>query len=128
MGNKIFTDSILKTKMEAIVHPAVRDHFIQWYIKQEAPYILKEAALIYETKDHENLDYIIVVDASEQTRIERVKQRDNSTKEAIQSRIQNQMSQSEKVKNADFVLDNEKDLAYLKTQVIILDKKIRSLQ
>ena len=128
IANMIFTDSSLKTKMEAIVHPAVRDHFINWYTRQEAPYILKEAALIYEIGDHKNLDYVIVVDAPEHIRIERVKQRDNSTTEAIRSRIQNQMNQSEKVKYADFVLNNEKDLKFLETQVLDLDKKIRSLK
>ena len=127
IANKIFTDSSLKAKMEAIVHPAVRDHFINWYTIQEAPYILKEAALIYEIGDHENLDYVIVVDAPEHIRIERVKHRDNSSIKAIKSRIQNQMNQSEKVKHADFILNNEKDLEFLKTQVLDLDKKIRSL-
>lgn len=127
IANKIFTNNSLKTKMEAIIHPAVRDHFVKWYKMQEAPYILKEAALIYETEDHINLDYVIVVDAPEDMRIERVKQRDDSTIEAIQSRIQNQMNQSEKVKLADFILNNEKDLEFLKTQVILLDEKIRSL-
>ena len=127
IANKIFSDNSLKTEMEAIVHPAVRDHFMQWYTMQKAPYIIKEAALIYETKDHENLDYVIVVDAPEHTRIERVKHRDNSTTEAIRSRIQNQINQSEKVKYADFVLNNEQDLEFLRAQVLILDKKIRSL-
>ncbi len=128
IANKIFTDSSLKAKMEAIVHPAVRDHFINWYTRQEAPYILKEAALIYEIGDHENLDYVIVVDAPEHVRIERVKQRDNSTIEAIRSRIKNQMNQSEKVKLANFILKNEKDLEFLKSQVLDLDKKIRLLK
>lgn len=127
IANKIFSDNSLKTEMEAIVHPAVRDHFINWYTRQEAPYILKEAALIYEIEDHKNLDYVIVVDAPEHVRIERVKHRDNSRTEDIRSRIQNQMNQSEKVKHADFVLNNEKDLEFLKTQVLDLDKKIRSL-
>lgn len=68
-----------------------------------------------------------MVDAPEHVRIERVKHRDNSTTEDIRSRIQNQMNQSEKVKHADFVLNNEKDLEFLKTQVLDLDKKIRSL-
>lgn len=128
IASRIFNDKALKIQMESIVHPAVRNHFINWFNNQEGPYILKEAALIYETEDHKNLDYVIVVDAPEDTRIRRVKERDQTDSNAIKSRISNQMDQAQKVKKADFILQNDKDLEYLQHEVINLDKKIRDLK
>jgi dephospho-CoA kinase len=127
IASQIFNNQDLKIKMEQIVHPAVGKHFISWLNNYNTPYILKEAALIFEINDNKNLDYTIVVDAPLETRIQRVLNRDESTREQIESRINNQMDQTEKVKQADFIINNISDLEHLKKEVQRVDKLIKAL-
>lgn len=127
IADRIFKDQKIKEKMEQLVHPAVGDHFQRWVSKQEVPYILKEAALIYEIGDDENLDHVIVVDAALDERIERVKKRDNSNLDAILDRIKNQMEQHVKVRKADFILFNNEGLSELEKAVYQMDKKLKGL-
>lgn len=127
IADHIFKDKRIKEKMEQLVHPAVGNHFQNWISKQEFPYILKEAALIYEIGDDENLDHVIVVDAPLEKRIERVKKRDNSDLDAILNRIKNQMDQHIKVRKADFILFNNEGLSELEKAVYELDKKLKDL-
>ena len=118
LAQKIFSDATLKSKMEQIIHPAVALHFKEWADKhKDKQYVLKEAALIYETRGEEKLDAVIVVHADEQIRIQRVMSRDQSTEAQVQDRIKNQMDQMIKVKMADFLIENNDDLAALKTAV-----------
>ena len=118
LAQKIFSDATLKSKMEQIIHPAVALHFKEWADKhKDKQYVLKEAALIYETRGEEKLDAVIVVHADEQIRIQRVMSRDQSTEAQVQDRIKNQMDQMIKVKKADFLIENNDDLAALKTAV-----------
>ena len=123
----IFKDQEIKKKMEQLVHPAVGNHFQSWVSKQRVPYIIKEAALIYEIGDDKNLDHVIVVDAPLDERIERVKKRDNSNLEAIADRIKNQMAQDVKVRKADFILLNNEGLSELEKAVSNLDRKLKDL-
>ena len=104
----VFNQTNLLEKLNSIVHPAVFHDFDNWCLLHEnEPYILKEAALIFETILHQKLDKIIVVTAPQELRISRVMQRDDSTKEEVKRRIQNQMSEEEKIERADFVIHND---------------------
>ncbi|MBC3848019.1 dephospho-CoA kinase [Winogradskyella echinorum] len=115
LASKIFNDKSLLSKMNAIVHPKVASHFKRWLKKQDAPYIIKEAAIIFENNLENQYDYIITVIADKDLRIKRVMQRDNASKEKIQSIINNQLSDDEKVKRSDFVIVNN-DLETAKAQ------------
>lgn len=107
IANKIFKDSSLKTKLERVVHPAVAQHFEEWVKKHsEKAYVLKEAALIYETGGEKKLDAVIVVHTEEEIRIQRVIYRDSSDADQVKARIQNQMDQMLKVNKADFLIEN----------------------
>ncbi len=104
----VFANPELLNELNQIVHPAVFDDFDNWCLLHEnEPYILKEAALIFETILHQKLDKIIVITASEELRLSRVMQRDGSTQEEVRKRIQNQMSEKEKIERADFVIHND---------------------
>ena len=70
LAKMIFKDKSLLNQMNAIVHPKVASHFKRWLKKQDAPYILKEAAIIFENNLQSNYDYIITVVADENLRIE----------------------------------------------------------
>jgi dephospho-CoA kinase len=108
LASKIFKDKALLTKMNAIVHPKVASHFKRWLKKQEAPYVIKEAAIIFENNLERQYDYIITVVADEDLRIERVMKRDNSTLKKVKSIISNQLADAEKIDKSDFVITNNK--------------------
>jgi dephospho-CoA kinase len=121
----IFNNKVLLDKMNAIVHPKVASHFKHWLNKQDAPYIIKEAAIIFENNLESSYDYIITVVADEEQRIQRVIQRDSSNREKVKSIIKNQWSDEEKMKRSDFVIFNN-DLEKVEEQVSKIHKTILS--
>jgi len=127
LATKIFSDKELLSKMNAIIHPKVASHFKRWLKKQDAPYVIKEAAIIFENKLEHQYDYIITVVADEHLRLERVIKRDDTSVEKIKSIMRNQLTDNEKIKRSDFVIRNN-DLETSKKQALeihqIILKKI----
>lgn len=126
IASKIFNDRRLLDQMNAIVHPKVASHFKRWLKKQDAPYVIKEAAIIFEHNTQDQYDFIITVTADTETRIQRVIKRDNSDRSKIEAIIDNQMSDAQKVEKSHFVIINDelnstKDQV-LQTHLSILDK------
>jgi dephospho-CoA kinase len=93
--------------LNAAVHPAVLEDGEAWHFAQNAPYTLKEAALLFESGSYMHLDKIITVFTPVETRIERVLLRGGITKADIEARIAKQMPDDEKVQRADFVIYND---------------------
>lgn len=116
ISSKIFNNSDYLQKMNAIVHPKVASHFKRWLKKQDSPYVIKEAAIIFEHNKEAHYDFVITVVANLEERITRVIKRDNSSKSKIESIIKNQMSDEEKIKKSHFVITNA-NLADTKKQV-----------
>jgi|SRR5690554_5959242 len=106
MADKIFNDKILLQKVNAIIHPQVAEHFQNWVAKQTTSYVIKEAAILFESGADRHCDLVIMVTAPEQERIRRVMERDQVSKEEILARMKNQWSDSDKIKLADFVIEN----------------------
>ena len=123
LAKMIFKDKSLLNQMNAIVHPKVASHFKRWLKKQDAPYILKEAAIIFENNLQSNYDYIITVVADENLRIERILDREDTTREKVKAVINNQWSDSHKKKLSDFVISNN-DLDQAKKQALQIHKKL----
>ncbi|WP_452218768.1 dephospho-CoA kinase [Lacinutrix undariae] len=117
IASKVFNDKILLQKMNAIVHPKVAKHFKKWTEKQNAPYVIKEVAIIFEHNMESKYDAVILVTADKETRIQRVLKRDNSTREKVLAVMNNQLSEVEKIKRADFIIDND-NLQKTKEQVV----------
>jgi dephospho-CoA kinase len=110
-------------KVNAFIHPLVGKLFSKWIDNHtDAPYIIHEAALIFEAGINKNLDYTIFVSAPEELRIERVIKRDSSTREDILNRIRNQMPDKDKAAMADFLIYNDEE-SFLITQVLNLHEK-----
>lgn len=94
--------------LDALVHPRVAENYSQWVGEQSSPYVIKEAALLFEAGSYRTLDKIIVVSAPEHLRVKRVMARDpNRSEQAIRDIIKNQMPDSEKINQADFVVAND---------------------
>jgi dephospho-CoA kinase len=106
IANKVFKDPALLEKLNAIVHPAVRKHFLDWVEKQESPYVIQETALIFENDAQDKYDYTILVTAPVETRIQRVIDRDNVEGQAVVDRMKNQLDDEQKVDLANFSLKN----------------------
>ncbi|MCA0152778.1 dephospho-CoA kinase [Winogradskyella vincentii] len=123
LAKMIFNDKSLLNQMNAIVHPKVASHFKRWLKKQDAPYILKEAAIIFENNLQSNYDYIITVVADENLRIERILDRDDTTQEKIKAIINNQWTDSQKKELSDFVISNN-DLDQAKKQALQIHTKL----
>ncbi len=121
----IFNDSKALTRINSIVHPKVREYFLDWAEKQQSKYVIEEAAILFESNAYLDLDYIINVHANKQSRIERVIKRDNISKEEVLSRMQNQLCDEKRMKLADFTIYNDNDRMIL-PQVIDIHQKILS--
>ena len=119
IADKVFQNKTLLNKLNAIVHPAVREHFTKWVNKQDAAYVIQEAAIIFENGMHDFYDKIILVTAPEEIRLKRIVERDNSSRSKIMARIQSQWNDNKKIPLSDFVIDNVKlDETRLKVQEV----------
>jgi dephospho-CoA kinase len=95
------------TQLNAIIHPAVRKNFNEWAEVQTSPYVIDEAAILFETGIYKQLDLTILVTAPDQLRIRRVMQRDSIDEASVRNRMKNQWSDEDKVKLANFVIIND---------------------
>ena len=119
----VFNNSEELEQLNALVHPVVKQKFEDWCENQRAKFVIKEAAILFESDSHLGLDAVICVSASEKLRIARVQKRDGSSVEEIESRINKQMLQAEKEDLSDFVIvNNEKQL--LLPQVVSIIKEM----
>ena len=121
----VFKDPSLLTKLNEIVHPVVRKTFFDWCERQKSPYIIHEAAILFESGFYKMMDKTITVVTSENERIHRVMKRDGITIELVKERITNQWSDEERIKLADFVIGNNDDQLII-PQIIEIDKKIKA--
>ena len=106
IASQVFADQRLLQKINAIVHPKVAAHFEGWLFNQNAPYVIKEVAILFETKSQHLFDFIITVTAPIETRIQRVMDRDQKTKKEVMSVINNQLPDLEKINQSSFVIYN----------------------
>jgi dephospho-CoA kinase len=128
LGDKVFNDEQKLAKLNALVHPRVAENYRSWVEAHgKHPYLLKEAALLFEAGSHHVLDKIIVVYAPEDVRVKRVLQRDfHRTTDQIRGIIAAQMSDQEKLSRADYIIHNDES-QLVTTQVLELHQKFLSL-
>jgi dephospho-CoA kinase len=108
IGAQVFADAGKMEQLNALVHPAVKTDFRNWVNAQHnVPFILKEAAILFESGTNEGLDEVIVVTAPEELRIRRVMERDNITEADVKKRMAAQWPEAEKIKRATFVIHND---------------------
>lgn len=115
LGDIVFNNPQMLTRLNYIVHPAVKRHSADWAKShKKAAYTIKEAALLIESNNHKAMDKIIVVTAPLDVRINRVMERDAATKEEVMARESKQMAQEKKVALADFIIDNDGNSSLVK--------------
>lgn len=107
IGEQVFSNQSLLEQLNKIIHPAVGRDFEHWTSRQNAPYVIKEAAILFESGAHVGVDQIVAVSAPDEVRIRRVIERDDVTREEVLRRMSNQMNQEELIKKSDFVIAND---------------------
>lgn len=125
----VFKENDKLNTLNAIVHPELAKHFEQWKAKQNAPYVIKEAAILFESGAYKSCDFIITVTAPENERIKRVMKRDNVTESQVRERINSQWTDLERINLSDEVVYNtniETSLLKVKEIHSKLIKKIES--
>ena len=112
--------------LNSLVHPVTLQDAEEWMNKQDAPYTIKEAALIFESGAQEQLDYVIGVYAPTPLRIQRTMQRDNISREEVMARMNKQIDETIKMRLCDFVITNDEQQMVI-PQVIELHQKLLTL-
>ena len=103
----VFSDSEKLEKLNSIIHPAVKKHFENWILNHKKyPYVIYEAAILFESGSYKNCDLIITVTAPIESRIQRVIQRDHTTRENVLKRINSQWNDAQRISKSDYVIEN----------------------
>ncbi|WP_422860156.1 dephospho-CoA kinase [Flagellimonas sp. S174] len=123
IAGKVFADTNLLEKLNKIVHPVVKEHFMDWAQKQDSEYVIQESALIFENGNEDFYDAIVLVTAPEEIRVKRVIKRDKSNASDVIQRIENQMEDKDKVDMAHFYVENI-DLETTQNKVLEIHKAI----
>ena len=121
----VFNNTEKLANLNSIVHPAVRKHFTQWLSKQQDhPIIIYEAAILFESGNYKNCDFIITVTAPLELRIQRVIARDHTTKELVLKRINAQWTDEQRISKSDFIIHNHT----IETTKLEVDKILKLLK
>jgi dephospho-CoA kinase len=123
LASIIFSNSDKLQKLNSLVHPIVKEEFNNWCKKQISPYVIKEAAILFESNSHVGLDAVICVSAPLELRIERLLKRDNYSEMEINQRIENQIRQEDKEKQSDYIIVND-ERNLLLPQIIEIHEKL----
>ena len=107
LATQLFENPGLKEKIAALVHPLVRERFNDWAKQQTTDLVFNEAAILFETGAYKQFSATVLVVAPLETRIQRVQKRDNLSREAVLSRIENQWSDSVKINLTPYIIAND---------------------
>jgi dephospho-CoA kinase len=123
----VFNEPEKLEKLNKIVHPAVKKHFEQWLLQhKKVPYVIYEAAILFESGGYKNCDFIITVTAPIESRIQRVVERDKTTRELVLKRINAQWTDEQRISKSDFIIENTAiETAKLEVVKILKILKIR---
>jgi dephospho-CoA kinase len=105
----IFNNPEILGKVNSLVHPVVFDYFEKWKEEQASPYVVMEAAILFETGNANRLDRTVTVIAPEEERINRVILRNRLTREQVIGRIRNQMNDETRIKLSDYIIFNSEN-------------------
>jgi dephospho-CoA kinase len=122
LASIVFADPQKLALLNSLTHPATIRDADQWMLRQNSPYIIKEAALLFESRANEHVDFVIGVSAPAELRIRRAMMRDKITRDEVLHRLNRQMDEDEKMNRCDSIIVNdEKELVI--PQVLALHHK-----
>lgn len=107
IASYLFDSSLHAERINRLVHPAVRDDFLQWVDKQDEPLVVMECAILYESGFDRLVDEVLLVRAPERVCLERAMKRDGASKARVKARMEAQMSDDERCKRAHYIINND---------------------
>lgn len=117
LAEVVFNDADKLKQLNSIVHPEVKKHYENWLLENNNnPFVVKETAILFESGSYKDCDIIINITAPLETRIQRVIERDETTKEKVLSRIKNQITDEERNSRSTYVVENV-DLELAKNKI-----------
>lgn len=122
----VFNNPVKLEQLNALVHPATIQYGKKWMERQKSPYIIKEAAVFFESGSYKDMDVMIGVSAPKDLRMLRTMQRDSIPAEKVLQRMANQMDEEEKMDRCDFVITNDGMEAII-PQVVDIHRKLLSM-
>lgn len=122
----VFSDEKKLTLLNSLVHPPTIRDAEKWMSKQNSPYVVKEAALLFESGSVASLDYVIGVRAPVALRTKRVMDRDGVTRDEVMRRINRQIDEEIKMRLCDFIIQNNEQQLVI-PQVLALHQKLVAL-
>lgn len=123
LAHLIFNNKEALDQVNAIIHPAVNTHFKEWVaLHSTKKMLVKEAAILIESGTYKQMDVIIAVSTNMEERINRVRRRDGFLEEDVLARMKNQITDSEREKFADFVINNNDNTQILPDILAIYTK------
>ena len=114
LAQAIFSDESLREKVNALIHPIVREDFNLWVLAQNNSLVFNESAILFETGSFKNFDAIILVYAPEELRIKRIMKRDNCSENEVLKKMNSQFSDEEKYQLTEFRVLNDEQTPLLK--------------
>lgn len=121
LAQAIFSDDSLREKVNALIHPIVREDFNLWALAQNNSLVFNESAILFETRSFKNFDAIILVYAPKELRIKRIMKRDNCSENEVLKRMNSQFSDEEKFQYTELrILNDEKKPLLEQIEKIIL--------
>ena len=122
LSDEVFNDPQKIKLLNSLVHPATIKDALGWMQIQKAPYVIKEAALIFESGSNKDLDYVIGVKSPVDLRIKRAMARDNISEQEVLARMNKQMDEEAKISLCDYVIVNDEEQMVI-PQVLVLHEK-----
>ena len=127
LGKLVFNNPELKTKLEIIIHPLVKEEILKIFAENKNENVIFiSVPLLFETDFYKLFDKILFVAADENIRLERLQKRNNLSKEDALLRINAQIPQEEKIKKSDYVIENNTTIDNLEKEVLIFIRKLHS--
>ena len=113
----IFKDPQQRVWLESLLHPLIREEIRQYLARAESAYAILVSPLLLETSQHQMVQRVLVIDVPESVQIERTVLRDKTNQEQVQAILKAQASREERLSRADDVIVNDRDPAWLKSEV-----------
>jgi len=126
IASKVFSNPKELIKLNALVHPFVQKDFDVWSASQTSNYVLKEAAILFETGADKLLDKVVLVESPEDLKVSRIMFRDGMAEEEVFKRMSKQWSDSQKRINADYIIQNNEKCSLI-YQILKLHNTFSSL-
>ncbi len=114
---RVFAEADERRWLEALLHPLIGQEIMQYLARAESPYAILVSPLLIESGQHKLTQRVLVVDAPEQLQVQRTMRRDQTSAEQVQAILKAQASREERLRHADDVLVNDRDLPWLQTEV-----------